>query len=326
MFQRQGRRRRRGLTQGRSQTWQLLNERYRREFDRAEQLAAELRDIHSSRLWPWFRWLRQTSRSLRGWFGAVRGGEVGVHDAFTPFVPQPGVLPATFSIIIPFKDHLDLLQGCLQAVRRTTLAEQPEIILVDNGSREPRLVRALRRWRERGRGLLLSRPGPFNFAALCNDGARVASGDLLVFLNNDVQPLHDRWLVELAQLTADARVGAAGATLLYPDGTLQHVGMKRDAAGRWHHPYRHEPGDAAGWEGELHRPRVVPAATAACLAISRERFHAVGGFDERFPVTGNDVDLCLRLRERGWVTVVSPFARLLHFESLSRGYTREAVA
>lgn len=325
MFRTQARRRR-GAAQANSQTWHLLNERCRREFDRAEQLAAELRDIQSSRLWPAFQWLRRASRTLRGWFGRSAGGGPLASDAFAPFAPQPGVMPATYSIIIPFKDHFDLLQACLRSVRRTTLAEQPEIVLVDNGSSEPRLTRALRRWRERGRGLLLSRPGPFNFAALCNDGARVASGDVLVFLNNDVQPLHDRWLVELAQLTADARVGAAGATLLYPGGTLQHVGLQRDAAGRWHHPYRHEPADAPGAAGELLRTRIVPAATAACLAITRDRFHAVGGFDERFPITGNDVDLCLRLGERGWVTVVSPLARLLHFESLSRGYAREAAA
>jgi GT2 family glycosyltransferase len=221
---------------------------------------------------------------------------------------------------------MDLLIRCLRAVRRTTVTERPEIVLIDNGSMDPFLQRALRRWRERGRGVLLTRPGPFNFAALCNAGARVAAGEILVFLNNDVEPLHSGWLGELGWLLADERIGAASATLLYPDGTLQHVGLERDADGHWHHPYRFAPATSAGHNDELLQPHVVPAATAACLAITRERFLAVGGFDESLPVVGNDVDLCLRLARLGWLTVVTPAARLLHFESLTRGYAREAVA
>lgn len=319
-----------------AQTLHLLNQRYRQEFDRAERLAAELRDLRSSRLWPIFHWLRQWWRGGRWWqrlfrLGAATAGTAPAQPTpgrgfFTPLTPQPKPRDWSYSLIIPFRDQIDLLVRCLRAVRRTTVAEQPEIVLIDNGSTDPLLQRSLRRWRERGRGVLLSRPGPFNFAALCNAGARVAAGEILVFLNNDVEPLHPGWLREMGQLLTDEQIGAAGATLLYPDGTIQHVGLQRDQHGQWHHPYRFAPASTAGHDGELLQLHVVPAATAACLAITRERFLAVGGFDESLPVVGNDVDLCLRLAQRGWLTVVTPAARLLHFESLTRGYAREAVA
>ena len=123
------------------------------------------------------------------------------------------------------------------------------------------------------------------------------------------------WLERLLTLAADPRVGVVGATLLYPDGTVQHAGLFPRADGKWVHPGRGGP-----QSGEMQQVRAVPAVTAACLLVRRGLFESLGGFDEALPVTLNDVDLCGRVRERGLLVLVSPHARLLHYESLSRGY------
>jgi GT2 family glycosyltransferase len=128
---------------------------------------------------------------------------------------------------------------------------------------------------------------------------------------------------QLLIVARHAQVGIVGATLYYPDKTLQHAGMFPVSPGVWAHAYRGCPGDYAGKAGELRRVRAVPAVTGACLFIRRSLFEELGGFDERLPVTHNDVDLCRRVRERGLWVAVTPHARLLHFECMSRGYTVE---
>ena len=303
----------------------LLNERYRQEFDRAERLAAELRDIRHSRLWPFFAWLRR----LRARFQPSLQPPPVPEEPFGPF-PEAGTAPPRpdlpCSIVIPIRDQAALLRTCLRSLRRTTLVEQPEIILVDNGSICRDTLRFLARWRERGRGLVLSRPGPFNFSWLCNEGARIATGEVLLFLNNDVTALKPGWLAAMAGLATLPTVGAVGATLLYPNGTLQHAGLARDHSGRWHHPFRFALTSGAGTASILRQVHTAAAATGACLMVEKRRFAEVGGFDEQLPVTGNDADLCLRLAAKGLATVVTPAARLVHFESLTRGFTCEAAA
>jgi GT2 family glycosyltransferase len=201
-----------------------------------------------------------------------------------------------------------------------------EVVLVDNGSTDPRTLRLLARLRERRRCRVVACPEPFNFSRLCNLGASTASGDYLVFLNNDTEVLARDWLEQLLRIGGDPSVGVVGATLLYPDRTIQHAGLFPRADGLWVHPYRGLPGDHAGDGGELRVARCVPAVTAACLLVRRALFGELGGFDERFPVTYNDVDLCRRVRERGLSVVVSPEARLFHYEGLSRGFTADTPA
>jgi GT2 family glycosyltransferase len=169
----------------------------------------------------------------------------------------------------------------------------------------------------------VDRPGPFNFSRLCNEGARQAQGDYLLFLNNDTEVLHPDWLERMLRLANRPDVGVVGATLLYPDGTLQHAGLFPRRDGQWIHGYRNLPADAPGDQGELAHVRTVPAVTGACMMLGRDFFWTLGGFDEKLPTSYGDVELCCRARRHGTQVVVTPHARLLHFEGLSRGYTSD---
>lgn len=290
-----------------------LNRRYREEFDRAERLQAEVDDIRGSRLWKWFTFLRSFRRLFT--FRARSTPFVTARETLklNPTNPIP---PTTISIIIPFKDDLPLLATCLKSLRRSTHVQR-EIILVDNGSHEQRTARFLERWLKRREGCVLSRPAPFNFSWLCNEGAKQAKGDVLLFLNNDTEVIGRDWLEQMLLVLATPHIGVVGATLLYPDGTLQHAGLE-ETPGGWSHPHRGQPAAVAGTE-----VRTVSAVTGACLMIRREVFWELVGFDERLPVTMNDVDLCVRARQQGWLAAVTPHARLLHYESMARGYSVE---
>src|SRR5262249_55825976 len=158
----------------------------------------------------------------------------------------------------------------------------------------------------RNRAVVLRRPAPFNFSWLCNEGARAASGDWLLFLNNDTEVINADWIEHLLALAGRPDVGIVGATLVYPDGGIQHAGLHPGPSGHWSHVHRGEPADLPA----LARPRIVPAVTGACLLIGRGKFGELGGFDESLPVTYSDVDLCIRAGHRGWRTALTPFARL----------------
>ena len=229
-------------------------------------------------------------------------------------------LPAV-SLIIPTRDQADLLRICVAAVRSNTDYPDVEIIIVDNGSSQPdarALLDEMQKWPD---VRVLDAPGKFNFAELCNRGAVEARGDLIVLLNNDVEPLHPDWLLELASQASRPDVGAVGALLRYPDGRLQHVGIILGINGTTHHAFRGYPADWPGINGRLRAVQEVSAVTGACLTVRRDRYLAVGGCNEAFAISHNDVDLCLRLAERGWKTIWTPFSELTHHESASRGFS-----
>jgi GT2 family glycosyltransferase len=293
-----------------------VNRRYHREWQRAEQLQRDLDAVHR---WvrPVLGWLRRCKR----WLWPGRSDPEGrLRPAASETFDEAAAPPqGRVSIIIPFKDRAELLRGCLRSIRASTHADR-ELILVDNGSSDPALRRWLRRMRRRGRAVVVRCPGPFNFSWLCNEGARRAAGDYLLFLNNDTEVLNADWLERLLRLACLPRVGIVGATLLYPDGTVQHAGLHPVPGGRWVHAHRGRPADDPGEHGDLQSPRAVPGVTGACLMIRRELFWSLGGFDERLPVTYGDVELCCRIRARGLQVVVTPHARLLHFEGMTRGF------
>jgi GT2 family glycosyltransferase len=299
-----------------------LNQRYRREWERAEYLAGELAGMQRSRVWRAVGWVSRLKRAL---FPPPAPRYLPWDDDWQAS-PGPAAPPSgRVSLIIPFRDRVELLGNCLRSLRRSTY-RRFEVVLVDNGSAEARTRRFLRRLRERRGVRVLDCPGPFNFSRLCNAGARQASGRYLLFLNNDTEVLTPDWLEQLLALATLPEVGAAGATLLYPDRTIQHAGIFPRTDGLWDHAHRGCPADHAGDRGELRRVRAVPAVTAACLLIRRDRFRSLGGFDEGMPLAMGDVDLCCRLRRRGLHVAITPHARLLHFESLSRGYGRDLPA
>jgi GT2 family glycosyltransferase len=162
--------------------------------------------------------------------------------------------------------------------------------------------------------------GPFNWSAMNNRAAEAARGDILLLLNNDIDVIDPFWLTELASQAMRPDVGAVGAKLLYPDGGVQHAGMTFGNGSFGAHLYRHAARDDPGHGGMLVARRRVSAVTGACLAIRRDVFRAVGGIEEdRLRVTGSDVDLCLRVRERGLAVICTPHALLYHRELASRG-------
>jgi GT2 family glycosyltransferase len=291
----------------------LLNQRYHQAWERAELLQEELTRIQSWWFWPAVEWLRRVKRWLRPPAAAPALEPPASCQTLTEI---PGSPCGTVSIVIPFKDGLPLLRNCLTSLRAGSY-RRFEIILVNNGSIEPRTQRYLWRVATRPGVQVVDCPGPFNFSRLCNEGARRARGDHVLFLNNDTELLTRDWLERMLFLERQPEVGVVGATLLYPDRTIQHAGLAPRADGNWVHVHRGRPEHNLGKEGEL---RIVPAVTGACLLMRREQFLAVGGFDERLPVTFSDVDLCCRVRQRGLLVVVTPHARLFHFECLSRGY------
>lgn len=302
----------------------LLNQRYHEQWERAERLEKELAEARGGWLGSLVAWLRCLKRLFRPVRYTGRPGSRPGELRDVPFErveEYPGPVTGRVSIIIPFKDQLDLLRGCLRSLRRTAYRDV-EVVLVDNGSEQDRTRRYIARARQGGR-VVIDCPGPFNFSRLCNEGARHANGRFLLFLNNDTEVLTPDWLERLLRLAVRPDVGVVGATLLYPDRTIQHAGLFPRAGGRWIHGYRGLPADALGDQGELAHIRTVPAVTGACLMLSREVVELLGGFDERLPITYGDVDLCCRARTQGRLVVITPHARLLHFEAITRGYTTD---
>jgi GT2 family glycosyltransferase len=214
---------------------------------------------------------------------------------------------AKVSIVVPTRDGLAMLRRCLRAVEMT---DHPnfEVLIVDNGSTQEATLAFLAATRH----TVLRAPGPFNFSRLNNLAVTHTDGRYLIFLNNDAEPCRPDWLGALEEHAQRPEVGAVGAKLLYANGRIQHAGIAVGIGGLAGHPYRFRRCAPEGI-------RDVSAVTAACLMMRRDAFDAVGGFDERLPVNSNDVDLCLRLREHGYLVVYTPHAVLYHYESQTRG-------
>ena len=236
-----------------------------------------------------------------------------------PPPPPPAGTRAAASVIIPTKDHPDLLRRAIAAIRART-AGAVEIVVVDNASTTPEAIAHLAELRAAPDVRVVDSPGAFNFSRICNDAAAVAGGEILVFLNDDTEVKSDGWLDRLCAHANDPGLGAIGARLTYPDGRLQHVGVLLGMGGSAGHFGAPAPADDAGWASRNRAVHEVSAITGACLAIARQKFEAVGGFDaEHLPIELSDIDLCLKLNARGWQTIVDPAVHIMHEESASRG-------
>ena len=233
----------------------------------------------------------------------------------------PGPAPKV-SVIVPTRDRADLLEACARGVLERTDWPDLELLVVDNDSVEPATAALFAQLAADPRVRILPAPGPFNYSAINNAAVEAARGDLLVFLNNDVEVRDAGWLKALAAQALRPEVGAAGAMLRFPDGRVQHAGVAlgigaagvAGALGVGAGPQ--DPGPS----NRLRTARGVSAATAACLAVRREVFAAAGGFDaEHLPVAFNDIDLCLKIGALGLQVIWTPEADLTHRESASRG-------
>ena len=228
------------------------------------------------------------------------------------------------SIVILSKDNPEILEQCISSIREKTDYENMEIIVVDNGSfEENRLkVEALSRKYE---FTYLCEPMDFNFSAMCNMGAKAATGKYLLLLNDDIEVIESGWLKKMAGQASVAGVGAVGAKLWYPDSIkIQHAGITNLAIGPGHKLVTSED-DKPYYDGRNYFTFNYLAVTGACLMVRRELYEEVGGMDESMPVAYNDVEFCFRLHKKGYRNVLRNDSILFHHESLSRGSDEESA-
>ena len=219
------------------------------------------------------------------------------------------------AIIIPMRDRIDLLARCIASVEAKTAYKNYEIVVVDNDSQSAEAREYFRAFPHR----LLRFSGPFNFSAINNYAVERTDAAWLLFLNNDTEVIDAEWLTIMAEHVQRPEVGAVGARLLYRDETIQHAGVVVGVRGLAKHAFCGFPAESPGVQRQLQLTRNYSAVTAACLLTRREVFAEVGGFDEeRLPVVFNDTDLCLKMRQAGYLIVYTPFAKLYHDESASR--------
>ena len=224
------------------------------------------------------------------------------------------------SVIIPTRDRVDLFATCIEGVYATNTTGTFEVVVVDNGSTQAETHEWLRNAKSRWKDFhVVDAPVAFNWCRLNNLGMEQAVGDVFVFLNNDTESMHADWLARLADVASRPDVGAVGALLLYPNGSIQHAGVVTGFGDCADHIYRgFEPGVAGHLFVPPTVPRNVTAVTGACLAIARARIEAIGPFDERYQVAGGDVEVCVRAMTSGLLNVYLPDVRLIHHESQSR--------
>ena len=225
------------------------------------------------------------------------------------------------SILIPNKDHYEDLSRCITSILDISTYDNYEIIVIENNSETEKIREYYEEIRKHPKIQVVTYEGGFNYAKINNFGATFAAGEFLLLLNNDTQVITPDWIEEMLMYAQRKDVGAVGAKLYYPDRTIQHAGIvlglgAHRTAGHSHYKVNYEN---VGYMGRLCYAQDVSAVTGACLMVRRRWFTELGGLDESFAVALNDVDFCLRLREKGLLNVFTPFAELYHYESKSRG-------
>ena len=225
------------------------------------------------------------------------------------------------SILIPNKDHIEDLRRCIDSIRARSTYENYEIIVIENNSVDRAVIDYYETLKEQKNITVVTYEGEFHYARINNFGARYATGKYLLLLNNDTQVISMNWLEAMLMYAQRPDVGAVGAKLYYGDRTIQHAGVviglgAHRTAGHTHYRINY---DNLGYMGKLCYAQNVSAVTGACLMVRKSIYDALGGLDEQFAVALNDVDFCLRIREKGYLNVFTPFAELYHYESASRG-------
>jgi O-antigen biosynthesis protein len=226
------------------------------------------------------------------------------------------------TIIIPTRDLSLVLERCLTSIFSKTDYPNYEVLVIDNGSHELATFSLFERWKkqEPKRFRCQTLDIPFNYSKLNNYGVRQSRGDYLVFLNNDTEVISSDWLTAMLEQAQRHQIGAVGARLLYPDGTLQHAGVVAGIGGVAGHSHKHYPSNQNGYFSQIQSINNYSAVTAACLMCRREVFESVGGFEEDLAVAFNDIDFCFKIRQNDLRNVYLPHVMLYHHESKSRGY------
>ena len=241
--------------------------------------------------------------------------DYGFYDVHYPVEGEPLV-----SILIPNKDQKETLMHCIHSVLETSTWKNLEILIIENNSEREETFACYRELEKDPRIRILTYPGKtFNYSAINNFGVQQAKGEYLLFLNNDIEVITPDWIEQMLGNCQRPEVGIVGAKLYYPDNTIQHAGIIIGIGGIAGHAFL---GLARAKSGYLHKASLqmdYSAVTAACMMMKAEAFRKAGGFEEKLTVAFNDVDLCLRTVEQGWLVVYDPHVEMYHYESKSRG-------
>ena len=226
----------------------------------------------------------------------------------------------TASIIIPTKDHCDLLAACVDSILERTSHQNYEIIIMDNNSEEEKTRQWFKKITSQHSNIQVKDAFySFNWSRVNNHGARHAKGDILVFLNNDTRVINPEWLTRICENALRPDVGVVGGLLLYEDGNIQHAGVVVGMGGWADHVFKDiKPRHYIHPFVSPKVSRNVSSVTGACLGISKKVFDEVGGFDENFIICGSDVEIALKTLKKGYVNVYNPYVNLYHLESKSR--------
>lgn len=224
------------------------------------------------------------------------------------------------SVIIPNKDHTDDLDICLKSLYEKSSYKNFEVIIVENNSTEKETFEYYEAIAQKHCNIKIVKwEGNFNYSAINNFGVSYAKGEYILLLNNDVEIINGSCLEEMLMFAQRKDVGAVGAKLYYSDDTVQHAGVILGLGGTAGHAHKHFGRNHPGYMARASIAQNLTACTAACLMMRRDVFDEVGGLDESFEVAFNDVDLCMKIREKGYLVVFTPYAELYHYESKSRG-------
>jgi GT2 family glycosyltransferase len=233
--------------------------------------------------------------------------------------PLPDPAPPV-TLIVPTRDKLDLLRQCVEGLLEETDYPNLDVLILDNNSEEAETLAYFASLKDRPRVQVLRYEGAFNFSAINNYGAARAAGTLIGLINNDIKVIEPGWLTEMVRHAVRPEVGAVGAKLYYGDDTIQHAGVVTGINGVANHVHKGLPRQHPGYFGRLRLVHDLSCVTAACLVMRKSVFDEIEGLEaEHLAVAFNDVDLCLRIRDRGYRIVWTPHAELYHLESASRG-------
>ncbi len=223
------------------------------------------------------------------------------------------------SIIIPSRDQASILEICLSSIESQTSYKDYEIIIIDNGSTEASFFTCLDRWQDKLKDRFIVKPLsiPFNFSKLNNEAVKIANGEYLLFLNNDVEIISPDWITTMVGQAQNKSTGAIGVKLLFPNNKIQHAGIFLGVGGVASHPFSKEP--SVHDHSYVNTSVNYSALTGACLMVKKDLFFEVGGFDEGYVVEFNDLDLCLKIKQKGYHNIYLPQVELYHYESYSRG-------
>lgn len=224
------------------------------------------------------------------------------------------------SVIIPTKDKTNLLKRCVDSILRLSAYKNYKIYIVDNLSQEDETFRYFDEIKQLDQIEILTYNKAFNFSAINNEAVRHADSEYLIFLNNDTEVIASDWIEAMLEFARRRDVGAVGAQLYFPDNTIQHAGLILGLGGIAGYAHYKLPGDHPGYNGRVKIIQNLSAVTAACMMVRKSLFEEMGGFDETYSHAYNDIDLCLRMREKGYLVVYTPYSSLYHHESVSRGH------